>query len=335
MKQKVLIIGGAGFIGHNLSIYLKKKKFDVTIVDNFAVNNLISLRKKKTFKLKKFYLSLLNERYDLLKKNKIKIIKLDVRKYNEISKVIDKINPQYIFHLAAVAHANVSNKDPYSTFDNSLRTLENTLDASRNLKNLKRFIFLSSSMIYGNFKKKEADETTICDPLGIYGALKYGAEKLVIGYNQVFKLPYTIVRPSALYGERCISGRVLQIFIESTFKGEKLKIFGDGKEFLDFTYIDDFVHGLYLIIKNKGSLNVIFNITYGKSRSLIEAVNIISKIIPNLEKEYIPRDKNMPFRGTLSIKKARKKIGYKPKYNLEKGLKKLINYYNKKFILNT
>ena len=331
MKQKVLIIGGAGFIGHNLSIYLKKKKIDVTIIDNFAVNNFISLQKGKKFKLKKFYLSLLNERIKLLKKNKIKIIKLDARRYHKISKVIDKIKPNYIFHLAAVAHANVSNKDPFSTFDNSLRTLENALDASRNLKNLKRFIFLSSSMIYGNFKKKEVDETAICDPLGIYGALKYGAEKLIIGYNQIFKLPYTIVRPSALYGERCISGRVLQIFIESAFQGKKLKIFGDGKEFLDFTYIDDFIHGLYLITKNKGSLNEIFNITYGKSRSLIEAVKILSNIMTNIQTEHIPRDKNMPFRGTLSISKAQKKLGYKPKYNLEKGLKKLIGYYNKKF----
>ena len=145
MKKRVLIIGGAGFIGHNLSIYLKNKKFDVTVVDNFAVNNLFSLRKKKSFQHKKFYLKLLKERFHLLSKNKIKIIKLDARRYHEISKLIDKINPHYIYHLAAVAHANVSNKDPYSTFDNSLRTLENTLDASRNLKAFTSFLTIKFS----------------------------------------------------------------------------------------------------------------------------------------------------------------------------------------------
>jgi nucleoside-diphosphate-sugar epimerase len=334
MKEKILIIGGAGFIGHNLSLFLKKKKYDVTIVDNFLINNLISLKKKKKFALKNFYLKLLKERILLLKKNKIKIIKKDSRNYHSISRVIDKIKPNYIYHLAAVAHANVSNKDPFSTFDHSFRTLENVLDASRNLKNLKRLIFLSSSMVYGNFKTDTVNETTECNPLGIYGALKFGAEKLVIGYNQIFKLPYTIVRPSALYGERCVSGRVLQLFIENALQGKSLKIYGDGKEFLDFTYIDDFVNGLYLIIKTKKSVNQIFNLTYGKSRSLIDAANIVQKLIPNTKKEFITRDKNMPYRGTLSIKKAKNKLNYKPKFKIEKGIEKLISYYKKNFLIN-
>jgi len=331
MKEKILIIGGAGFIGHNLSLSLKKKNFDVTIVDNFAINNLISLKKKKKFALKNFYLKLLKERVSLLKKNKIKIIKKDSRNYHSISRVIDKIKPNYIYHLAAVAHANVSNKDPFSTFDHSFRTLENVLDASRNLKSLKRFIFLSSSMVYGNFKTNTVNEKTECNPLGIYGALKFGAEKLVIGYNQIFNLPYTIVRPSALYGERCVSGRVLQLFIENALQGKSLKIYGDGKEFLDFTYIDDFINGLYLIIKTEKSINEIFNLTYGKSRSLIEAANIVQKLIPKTKKEFITRDKNMPYRGTLSIEKAKKKLNYKPKFKIEKGIEKLISYYKKTF----
>ncbi len=334
MKEKILIVGGAGFIGHNLSIFLKKKKYDVTIVDSLAINNLVSLKKKKKFALKNFYLKLLKERISLLKKNKIKIIKKDSRDYHGISRVIDKIKPNYIYHLAAVAHANVSNKDPFSTFDHSFRTLENVLDASRNLKSLKRLIFLSSSMVYGNFKTNNVNEKTECNPLGIYGALKFGAEKLVIGYNQIFKLPYTIVRPSALYGERCVSGRVLQLFIENALQGKSLKIYGDGREFLDFTYIDDFINGLYLVIKTKKSINQIFNLTYGKSRSLIDAANIVQKLIPNTKKEFITRDKNMPYRGTLSIKKAKNKLNYKPKFKIEKGIEKLISYYKKNFVIN-
>ena len=331
MKKKVLIIGGAGFIGHNLSIFLKQKNYDVTIIDHFVVNNFISLKKKKKFILKNFYLNLLKERVSLLKKHKVKIIKADARNYHVISKIINKIKPNYIYHLAAVAHANISNKDPFSTFDHSFRTLENVLDASRNLKNLKRFVFLSSSMVYGHFKTKSVNEKTECNPLGIYGALKFGAEKLVIGYNQIFNLPFTIVRPSALYGERCVSGRVLQLFIENALQKKKLKIYGDGKEFLDFTYIDDFVNGLYLIIKAKKSLNEIFNLTYGKSRSLIDAANIVQRLIPNTNKEFIKRDKNMPFRGTLSIQKISNDLGFKPKYPIEKGIPKYYSWYKNIF----
>ena len=206
MSKRVLIIGGCGFIGHNLAIFLKKKKFDVTILDSLAVNNYFSF-KKDNLPNKSYYLKILKERQDLIKKNKIKLIIGDSRDYAFISKNVKLIKPNYLIHLAAVAHANISNKDPYSTFDNSMRTLENTLDACRSLNYLKRFIYLSSSMVYGNFKKKVVTENEICDPLGIYASLKFGCEKLVAGYNQVFKLPYTIIRPSALYGERCVSGR--------------------------------------------------------------------------------------------------------------------------------
>ena len=79
-------------------------------------------------------------------------------------------------------------------------------------------------MIYGNFEGNTVDENTICNPIGIYGALKFAGEKLVIGYNQVFDLPYTIVRPSALYGPRCISRRVIQIFIENAFQKKDIFI---------------------------------------------------------------------------------------------------------------
>ena len=93
---------------------------------------------------------------------------------------------------------------------------------------VEHFIFFSSSMVYGHFKEPEVSETTVCEPLGIYGALKYGGEKLVIAYNQVFDLPYTIIRPSALYGERCVSRRVGQIFIENALTTGEITLSGDG-----------------------------------------------------------------------------------------------------------
>ena len=99
-------------------------------------------------------MSILKERFRLLKNFKIPLIKTDVRDYKKLSRVFHKVKPEIIIHLAAVSHANKSNKDPFSTFDHSLRTLENSLDHSKNkLFNVKQFIFLSSSMVYGNFKK--------------------------------------------------------------------------------------------------------------------------------------------------------------------------------------
>ncbi len=327
--EKVLIIGGSGFIGHNLAVKLSKK-FKVYIVDSFTINNLKSFKVRTKNLENSFYIKILKERINLLKKNKINIINLDARNYKKISKLVDKINPNYIYHLAAVAHANVSNKDPFSTFDNSLRTLENSLDATRSLKSLKRFFYLSSSMLYGQFKKSSVNEETICEPLGIYGALKFAGEKMVIGYNQVFKLPYTIIRPSALYGERCVSRRVIQIFIESALKKEPIQITGDGKEKLDFTYIEDLLNGMVLMMTNNKAKNQIFNLTFGNSRSLIELIDILKKYFPNLQVKNIPRDKLMPIRGTLSMRKAKKLLNFKSKFNLEKGISRMIKWYLQK-----
>ena len=174
-------------------------------------------------------------------------------------------------------------------------------------------------------------EETVCEPLGIYGALKYGGEKLVIAYNQVFDVPYTIVRPSALYGQRCVSRRVGQIFIENALKGVPLKISGDGSDRLDFTYIEDLSNGIVKILENESSENQVFNITYGESRSIKDMIEIIEEHFPGIEVQYLPKDKLMPARGTLCVDKAKKLIGYAPQYPLEKGIVKYINWYKETF----
>ena len=150
---------------------------------------------------------------------------------------------------------------------------------------------------------------------------------MVIAYNQVFNIPYTIIRPSALYGERCISRRVGQIFIENALRGKDVVIHGDGTDRLDFTYIDDLTSGIIKVLTNEKSKNEIFNLTYGESRSIGDMANIISDYFPNVKIRYKPKDKLTPNRGTLSIEKARKLIEYNPQFPLEKGFVKYINWY--------
>jgi len=336
MKKKILIIGGAGFIGHNLALFLKKKKFDVTIVDGLNVNNLDYLKKKyKEFANPILTKKILINRLKLIKRNKIKIIKLDARNYKSLSKTINNSKAEVIVHLAAVSHANKSNKDPFNTFDHSFRTLENSLDNARSRNNkIKKFIFLSSSMVYGNFKSPIVDEKTRCYPIGIYGSLKYAAEKLIIAYNQVFKLPYVIIRPSALYGERCISRRVGQIFIENALTSKTIEINGNGNEKLDFTYIDDLIQGIYQSIINSKANNQVFNLTYGNARRIKDLIKIIKKNFKNVKVVFKKRDKLTPYRGTLSTKKAKRVLNYNPKWPIEKGYQKYIDWY-KSFYIKT
>jgi nucleoside-diphosphate-sugar epimerase len=328
--KRIALVGGAGFIGHNLALELKRLGAEVSIIDGLHVNNLIYFQQTNLdIPSREMSVQILNERLALLKKNNIPLFVEDARDYHKLSQVFGVIKPEVVVLLAAVAHANRSNKDPYTTFDHSTRTLENALDASRD--NIKHFIYFSSSMVYGNFNGNEVTEDSPCNPIGIYGALKYGAEKLVIAYNQVFNLPYTIVRPSALYGERCVSRRVGQIFIETALKGETVKINGDGTDSLDFTYIGDLVQGIVKVIQNEKSKGEIFNLTYGRARSLNEMADLIRQHFPKVEIKYLPKDKLMPERGTLCVDKARDILGYNPQYPLEKGYVNYIEWYKKLF----
>lgn len=327
--RKIVLIGGAGFIGHNLALKLKSSGAEVFIVDSLAVNNYYSFKDTKDLVPNgNLYLKIIMQRLDLIKDKGIPLIIADARDYSRLSQILMDIKADTIIHLAAVAHAGKSNKDPYSTFDHSLRTLENALDAARSSHSCaKHFIYFSSSMVYGNFTSGSVTEETNCDPLGIYGALKFAGEKLVIAYNQVFGLPYTILRPSALYGERCVSRRVGQIFIENAMQGLNVSISGDGSDRLDFTYIEDLTDGVVKILENENSKNNIFNLTYGSSRSIKEMADILSGHFPHIKINYLPKDKLMPDRGTLSVDKARRLLGYKPQYPLEKGLVKYIEWY--------
>ncbi len=324
--RRVALIGGAGFIGHNLALALNERGAHVEVIDGLEVNHLVHYAALPASEPNRdLYLRILLQRLDLLNAAEVPLHRIDARDYNALSRTLSAIKPNVIVHLAAVAHANRSNKDPFSTFDHSLRTLENALDCARGT--VEHFIYLSSSMVYGNFLTPEVDETHPLEPMGIYGALKLAAEKIVIAYQQTFALDYTIIRPSALYGPRCVSRRVSQAFIESALVGSSLRVDGEGDEKLDFSYIDDVVDGLALTISEPGARNGIFNLTAGKGRALRELVTLVQEHFPEIEVEYVERDALRPFRGTLSIEKARRAFGYEPKVELEDGLTKYVEWY--------
>jgi len=325
-SKNILLVGGCGFIGHNLALYLKQLGHKPVIVDSLSVNNILSFVDNDV-KNKKLYSSILQNRIEILNKKDIQLIIQDARDYHSISKIYNDINPDIIIHLAAVSHANKSNKDPHSTFDHSFRTLENTLDFAKNKKT--HVIYLSSSMVYGNFDSKDVNEDTPCKPIGIYGTLKYSGELLVKAYNQIFDLPYSIIRPSALYGERCVSRRVGQIFIENAIQGLDITINGDGNEKLDFTYIEDLIAGIGLCCENENAKNQIFNLTYGHSRKISELIEILKQEFPNINIFYKEKEKFMPERGTLNVTKAKKLLGYNPTNAIETGYIKYISWYKK------
>jgi nucleoside-diphosphate-sugar epimerase len=313
-------------IGHNLALELSRLGNDVTIIDFLSVNNFTTLLadSSKTFAL---YRKMVLQRFDRLQMANVPILPIDARDYHQLSKAVGKIKPDVIIHMAAVAHIDRSNKDPYSTFDHSYRTLENAIDVAKAVQ-APHFIFFSSSTAYGNFSAPTLDEEAQCFPFGIYGTLKLNGENTVISHNQVFDLPYTIIRPCALYGPRCISGRVIQKFIESGITGGDINIQGDGKDREDFTYIEDLIDGVVKVISQpEKSIGQTFNITAGEARSIGELAFHVKQHFPETVITYSERDKMKPMRGTLSVEKAKRLLGYAPKYPLERGLEEYIGWY--------
>jgi nucleoside-diphosphate-sugar epimerase len=179
-------------------------------------------------------------------------------------------------------------------------------------------------MAYGNFQTETVTEEHPLESIGIYGALKVAGEKLVVAYNQVFDLPYTIVRPSALYGPRCVSRRVAQIFVENALLGEPLQICGNGEERLDFTFVDDLVDGIAALILNEKAFGQVFNLTNGRAQSVNELLEVVRREIPEVDVRYEPKDRLQPERGTLSIEKARAAFGYNPRNPIDVGIPKYI-----------
>jgi nucleoside-diphosphate-sugar epimerase len=324
-SKRVALIGGAGFIGHNLALELQRQGAEPHVIDGLQVNNLGAFSNATGDPNKALYLQMIHDRLNALRENNIPLHVVDARDYHALSRTLSEIKPEAIVQLAAIAHANRSNKDPFTTFDHSFRTLENALDAARD--NQMHFIYFSSSMVYGNFNGAAVTEDRHCEPLGIYGALKYGGEKLVIAYNQVFALPYTIIRPSALYGERCVSRRVGQAFIENALRGMPLTVNGDGSDALDFTYIDDVVQGVIRCIARPEARNQIFNMTFGDARSLKQMIDVVREEFPSVSVAFNPRDQLMPERGTLNMDKARRLLDFEPRWPLEKGFVRYVRWY--------
>ena len=320
--KTALITGGLGFIGAHIAIDLLKNKNvkKCILLDNFG--GYINPTKKNFYDFRK-------KRLDLIK-NKV-IERCDTSNFKSVFEIIKKHQPEIIFHTAALPLAKLDNLNTDEAKIGSVDSTINLLDAITLLNKVekkykcKRFIYLSSSMVYGDFKTKQVDEKSPVNPKEAYGTMKLAGEIITKGISRLNNIPYTIIRPSAVYGPTDMNRRVSQIFVESAFKDKLIEIEGKNEK-LDFTFIEDLAKGCVLAGTKKKGINQTFNITYGKGQTLYSYVTNLKKFFPNLKFKIKPKDITKPSRGTLSINKARKLLNFNPKYNLRVGIKKYVEY---------
>ena len=186
---------------------------------------------------------------------------------------------------------------------------------------------MSSSTVYGDFDGDAVDEQIRPRPRGVYANGKYIGERMVREASTLYGLDYSIIRPSALYGIRCISGRVSQKFVENALFGSPLKLEGGGSGRLDFTNIEDLVRGIILALFLEGGRSRTFNITYGNARTIADLAEIIKAYFPKAKIEESPAATEKPKRGTLLVDRARKYLGFEPQIPLEVGYRAYCEWF--------
>ncbi|NSW45416.1 MAG: NAD-dependent epimerase/dehydratase family protein [Bacteroidales bacterium] len=321
--MKALVMGGLGFMGYHLAKKLKNQGHDVVVVDamiNYLPNN---------FDTWNFYIQY---RKNELEKMSVSFIIEDIHTAN-LKQIIHQTNPEWIINLASMPIALLADLNPQHAKKDIFDSNFNLLEVLKSFnKNILRYVYISSSMVYGNFERDEkgdiipATENQACKPIDTYGAFKAANELLIQQYAYRYQIPFTIIRPSAVYGPTDANLRVTEIFIKKAIKGESLTLDNGGQHQLDFTYIDDLIEGIWLALISAKANNEIFNITYGEGRKIADLAHIVKQYFPNITIQNNECKPYRPNRGALNIHKARTLLGYSPQYSLEKGIAKYIDF---------
>ncbi|MDP3792748.1 MAG: SDR family oxidoreductase [bacterium] len=294
--MKLLVTGGAGFIGSNLVDELVKLDHQVLVIDN------LSLGKKENLNPKaKFY-------------------KKDIRDYKSIKPLFRGVD--CVFHLAAQPRIQPSIIDPATSFDNNVLGTFNVLLAVKENK-VPKIIYSASSSAYGDQKSLPLKEEMIANNKNPYALFKYMGEEMCHLFHQLYGLPTVCLRYFNVYGERqSVEGAystVIGIFLKQKKEGKPLTIVGDGNQRRDFTYVKDVVRANILAMKSKKAVGHLINIGSGKNHSVNEVAHMVDK-----NHKFIPPRPGEARVTLADISKAKKILGWRPQVMLESWLKKVV-----------
>tara|TARA_B100001250_G_scaffold404316_1_gene420092 strand:- start:1292 stop:2284 length:993 start_codon:yes stop_codon:yes gene_type:complete len=300
--MKVIVTGGAGFIGSHLVDHLINEGHDVKVLDNLSTGQLKNLKKSES---------------------KIEFINVDLSKNENLQDIFK--NTDWVFHLAGLADIVPSIMEPKKYFNSNVLGTLNVLEASRK-NNIKSFVYAASASCYGIPNKYPTDENSKIDTQYPYALTKYLGENLVMHYAKVYKMPNTSLRFFNVYGPRSRTtgayGAVFGVFLAQKLNKNPLTIVGDGNQTRDFIHVNDLVEAI-LKVANKNIKNEIFNL--GSSKEI--TVNKIADLIGG-EKIFIPERPGEPNRSCADISKIKKAINWEPKINIEDGVKTLLDKIN-------
>jgi UDP-N-acetylglucosamine 4-epimerase len=319
-NKKILITGGAGFIGSNLCEYFLANDNEVVCLDNFSTGHRHNIE-------------------DFLNNPNFTLIEGDIRNLADCQKGVEGVD--YVLHEAALGSVPRSLKDPITTNEVNIGGFLNMLVASRDA-GVKRFVYAASSSTYGDSEILPKVEDVIGKPLSPYAITKYVNELYADIFSKAYGIETIGLRYFNVFGRRQdpngAYAAVIPLFIKKLMNHESPVINGDGMHSRDFTYIDNVIqmNELALLTENKDAINTVYNTAVGDRTTLNELVNLLRKYlsvydpaIANIKAQYGPnRDGDIPH-SLASIQKAVTFLGYNPLYNFHKGLEKAVSWYIK------
>lgn len=310
--MKILVTGGKGFIGSKIVEMLTIAGHKVTVVDNHDTYGIMT--KEELDKLYKW------RTRNWVAKN-VQIIIGDILDRLVCLKAFSH-NPDIVIHLATYPRAKIVDEDPILGIPKVINTTTNLLWHSSKW-DIKKFVYVSSSMVYGDFVDGTKEDAST-KPKNIYGEAKLTGERMVKLFAKRDNLNYNIIRPSGVYGPGDMPDRVVSKFFEKAMKNEAITLH-NGENKVDFTYRQDAARGIILAALSSVA-NVSFNITAGNATSLRTLAEKIIEITgSDSDIEDIGNHKLYPMRGTLDISRAKDLLDYAPEFTLEQGLK---SYYD-------
>ena len=302
--MKILVTGGAGFIGSHIADAYVKAGHDVTILDNLSTGRQKNLNPDARF------------------------VEMDLRD-KELTDFMLREKFELVNHQAAQMDVRLSVADPMFDADNNSIGLLNLLQRCADT-GVKKVIFASSGgVVYGEQDYFPADEEHPTRPVSPYGVAKLVGEKYLYYYNVTFGLDYTAFRYANVFGPRQNphgEAGVIAIFLERMLNGQKAVINGDGKQTRDFVYIDDVVRANVLALD--AGANSIYNIGTGVETDVNEIFRELNRLTgANLPEEHAPAKAGEQLRSVLSVEKAKQELGWQPTVEFSPGLEKTVEYF--------
>jgi nucleoside-diphosphate-sugar epimerase len=306
--KKVLIAGGCGFIGHKVAINFLKANYEVVIMDNWHHYNVHFIRDVEA-KYKKRIRQL---------KGAL-ILQRNICNTRLTKQIFQEEKPEIVVHLANFPTATLASKQPFFAVEQIVEGTLSLLEAAKN-SGVKKFVYISSSMVYGDFQTPTVKEDHPQNPKELYGIFKVTCEHMVRSYTRLHGLTHSIVRPIAVFGPTGHDAFVITKFIKATKEAGTIRILGKNTK-LSFTYVDDMAQGIFKAATMPEADNESFNIGSGRSSKLTGVAKFLKTLNPKVRVEVEGADPLYPKRGALNINKAKKLLGYRPEYSLEEGLK--------------